>query len=311
MVGVHVADVRHELRQRLSFQMMLHDGTIITANSSTNRDLFWAVRGGIGGNFGVLLKVTYRVYVIPPVWGWTLAWLAAQSGPRPVLSALQAGFMRRGASPRLGYMANRAPTRTSNSWCCSACMSGRGPTGSQRSHRLQQMGNRPLLVDHVGSYAEMDDYLDDHPFLIPDVPNQGTKEAKQAGYIDRTLTPAEWQSIIDYYVNTTHLPFQTAMIQPYGGAISAYGPHDSSFFHRNVDMDFFVDVFWVNDNHEAPAKQWLAGYFDLVTLIAIRKKYDPKHVFTFPQCIQPYAGSDQADDTPVVDRLGIDQSIVT
>ena len=39
-----------------SFRMMLANGRTVTASPDINSDLFWAVRGGTGGNFGVLLN---------------------------------------------------------------------------------------------------------------------------------------------------------------------------------------------------------------------------------------------------------------
>jgi len=42
--------------------VMLADGRTVRANASLNPDLFWAVCGGTGNNFGVLLEVTYRLH---------------------------------------------------------------------------------------------------------------------------------------------------------------------------------------------------------------------------------------------------------
>ncbi|KAA8645231.1 uncharacterized protein ATNIH1004_006650 [Aspergillus tanneri] len=41
---------------------MTAEGKIVTANEYQNTDLFWALRGGGGGTFGVVVDVTVRVY---------------------------------------------------------------------------------------------------------------------------------------------------------------------------------------------------------------------------------------------------------
>jgi FAD/FMN-containing dehydrogenase len=47
----------------LEVDMVLADGSFITANAKTNQDLFWAVRGG-GGNFGVVTAFTFKLHPI-------------------------------------------------------------------------------------------------------------------------------------------------------------------------------------------------------------------------------------------------------
>ncbi|KAJ5619478.1 hypothetical protein N7510_003462 [Penicillium lagena] len=48
-------------------EMVTPTGEIITANECQNTDLFWAVRGGGGGTFGVLTKVTIRTVPSTPI----------------------------------------------------------------------------------------------------------------------------------------------------------------------------------------------------------------------------------------------------
>ncbi|PON27665.1 hypothetical protein TGAM01_v203432 [Trichoderma gamsii] len=48
-------------------EMVTPQGEVITANECQNTDLFWAVRGGGGGTFGVLTKVTVRTVPSKPI----------------------------------------------------------------------------------------------------------------------------------------------------------------------------------------------------------------------------------------------------
>jgi FAD/FMN-containing dehydrogenase len=59
----------------LSADVVLADGSFVTATEKENSDLFWAIRGG-GGNFGVVTSLTLRLYPVDTVvWGpmlWSL-----------------------------------------------------------------------------------------------------------------------------------------------------------------------------------------------------------------------------------------------
>jgi FAD/FMN-containing dehydrogenase len=46
----------------LEFELVLPSGAIVTANARRNPDLFWALRGGGGGTFGVVTRVALRTH---------------------------------------------------------------------------------------------------------------------------------------------------------------------------------------------------------------------------------------------------------
>jgi FAD/FMN-containing dehydrogenase len=48
--------------QALAFQVVTADGRFVTASEGENTDLFWALRGGGGGTFGVVTSVTVKAY---------------------------------------------------------------------------------------------------------------------------------------------------------------------------------------------------------------------------------------------------------
>ncbi|HEY7778885.1 MAG TPA: FAD-binding oxidoreductase [Ktedonobacterales bacterium] len=57
----------------LSVDMVLADGSFVTANADEHPDLFWAVRGG-GGNFGVVTSFKFRLHPVSTVYGGPIFW---------------------------------------------------------------------------------------------------------------------------------------------------------------------------------------------------------------------------------------------
>lgn len=47
-------------------------GEILTANKFQNSDIFWTIRGGGGGTFGVITEITMKAYPMPTTTTWTL-----------------------------------------------------------------------------------------------------------------------------------------------------------------------------------------------------------------------------------------------
>jgi FAD/FMN-containing dehydrogenase len=50
----------------LEMEVVTPNGDIVTANTESYPDLFWALRGGGGSTYGITTKITYKVYPMPP-----------------------------------------------------------------------------------------------------------------------------------------------------------------------------------------------------------------------------------------------------
>jgi FAD/FMN-containing dehydrogenase len=62
----------------LGVDMVLADGSFVTADEKQNTDLFWAVRGG-GGNFGVVTSFLFRLHPVNTVLAGPTLWPAEQA----------------------------------------------------------------------------------------------------------------------------------------------------------------------------------------------------------------------------------------
>lgn len=62
----------------LSADVVLADGTVVTADENTHPDLFWALRGG-GGNFGVVTSFEFRAHPVRTMYAGPTFWPLSQS----------------------------------------------------------------------------------------------------------------------------------------------------------------------------------------------------------------------------------------
>src|SRR5215469_2673345 len=58
----------------LSAQVVVADGRLLTCDAGQESDLFWALRGGGGGNFGVVTSLTFQAHPVTTLSLFTLQW---------------------------------------------------------------------------------------------------------------------------------------------------------------------------------------------------------------------------------------------
>ncbi len=63
----------------LEAEIVTADGAVRIANACTNPDLFWALKGGGGGSFGVVTRLTLRTHDLPEFVGAAIMTIQAKS----------------------------------------------------------------------------------------------------------------------------------------------------------------------------------------------------------------------------------------
>ncbi|MEZ5970575.1 MAG: FAD-binding oxidoreductase [Hyphomonadaceae bacterium] len=63
----------------LEAEVVTADGRVRVCNERRNSDLFWALKGGGGGSFGVITRVTVRTHELPEHFGWASGVIKANS----------------------------------------------------------------------------------------------------------------------------------------------------------------------------------------------------------------------------------------
>ncbi|KAL9008904.1 MAG: hypothetical protein Q9173_006017 [Seirophora scorigena] len=82
----------------LSAEVVLANGSLATASSTSHTDLFWALRGA-GHNFGIVTSYRFRIYDVPPDNSWTLESYVYTEDKLEQVLELTNTFAERGKQP--------------------------------------------------------------------------------------------------------------------------------------------------------------------------------------------------------------------
>jgi hypothetical protein len=296
-------------------RVMLFDGQIVHASEQENPDLFWALRGGTGGNFGILLQIKYQLHALEHVWVFALQW-DVEHAPG-VISEIQDKILKESKYPELGFMLNLCKKGGQPSLLMQGLCVGKRSAGLDFLAGLDCFAGQSLLVDQVTSYSAGVELLDCEPFAIPDFPAgwemKDNLVFKEAGYVSRDVPASSWAQMIDLYTRGSG-DFDMVVLEPYGGNIRKIPANKNAFIHRQVDFNIYGNVF-VNASEPdlAGARKWLDDVFaDLrnftnghryqnypkrnlenyrwaywgesyPALERVKKRYDPEGVFRFEQ----------------------------
>jgi len=325
----------------LAMRVMLADGRTVIADPTRNRDLFWAMRGGTGNNFGVLLGVTYALHELGDLWGFRLQW-GMDLAPA-VLQELQRSFTKTGP-PKLGYLAGlTTDTRPDGKGTTPALVvfgmyDGPREEGLAAIEPLFAIGDPELQIDQVASYLRLNHEVIEKPYPVPDP--RDTSDVVRSAIISDLVTLGEWKTLCELFQQAPNLG-DFICIEPYGGAINAVPAGANAFMHRDADMDLWAGSYWGTDDERPAAEEWLeslmvghvqsmsndqsyqnypnrteirfrsaywAQYFPC--LLRIKQKYDPHDFFHYQQCVSPAHGPAAPENEELCRELGVFDEVV-
>ncbi|HET7453183.1 MAG TPA: FAD-dependent oxidoreductase, partial [Thermoanaerobaculia bacterium] len=137
----------------LEAEIVTADGEIRIANAWSNPDLFWALKGGGGGSWGVVTRVTLRTHDLPEFFGYAGATITAKSDAafRQLIARFVAFYRENLFNPHWGEQAKIHPKNA-----IEISMVSQGLAGSE----IERVW-KPLLDWAKGSadFVVTDDYL--------------------------------------------------------------------------------------------------------------------------------------------------------
>jgi hypothetical protein len=294
-------------------QVVLADGSTVRASATQNADLFWACRGGGGGNFGVVTEYTFATSPATPIGYATLRWndadmerviagwqqrLPAAPGTSWPVLHLQTGSKHVTPSIQV-FTLGTTPTAEVNALIAAIGRTPAARTTTQYTHKeaLQQVAGCAGFTDSQCQLAPA---------------GKLTRRAHVNGsdVLGRALTTSEISTISGYLRTRAKTNGSTILIlEPLGGAVGSKAGADTAFpwrtalasvqwkvtFSSTPSASLRTSTYnWITTGHTKfgsasvgayinylePARP-LSAYYgsNYARLRRLRTTYDPHHLF--------------------------------
>lgn len=291
--------------QLVETEIVIAAGERLVCNAEQNPDLFWACRGGGGGNFGVNVSLTFQTFLVGDYTFFRLNW---HEGVEDVLPA---------ALELLPSMPDRLGCKL------------RAEAGRERRLELlgQLAGTPEELTELLSPLYRIAKPSQETKRLLPywecqePLAEEGSPEYshERSRYIFHTLSQDAIATMLDFLRRWpgTHAGAEWKMFLA-GGAVAAVAPAATAFVHRSAIMLSTIDLTWTEEDDAATVadnESWLGAFHDamrpftsdecfqnfidgaetnylrayygenLERLVEVKRRYDPGNLFRFQQSI--------------------------
>lgn len=286
----------------LEAEMVDAEGNLLTANRRENSDLFWALRGAGGGNFGVVTSYKFRLPKVDKITLIQLRWDNNRLARDEFLAVWQewlknlnnrtsafGGIFKLGAWINCFFFGEPKEARTIM---------------------------KPFLVIPDMTLKKIE-YVDFIQAVDTIAATYGERTAFKtaSGFVCRNLGREELEGLIDIIKEAPSDESSTIRVYSLGGAVRDVAPKGTAFYYRDADYIMAISSEWEHEQ-AAPANEiWVEEGFRYIKRLTegsyvnfpysglknyesayyggnaeklrrIKSKYDPDNVFSFPQSIR-------------------------
>jgi len=285
----------------LELQIVNADGDLLTANSHINSALFWACRGAGGGNFGIVISYTFKVYKVNKI---TLIQLRWNEISRDKFLELWQCWLK----------------TVDKKISCFAGFSKEGiylngffyGTKSEAERILKKFLLLPGLLET--SSIEYVPFIDAvsaiGAFYGP--PNRFKSTGR---FVYETFSKKDIRKLVEYVDNSPGDNNCSIRFYSLGGEIKKIPSNSSAYYYRNAQYIIGITADWEKDSDAELYKDWVAQVLKYIKpltngsyvnfpygglkdygnayygknyprLQEIKKIYDPDNIFNFKQSIK-------------------------
>ncbi len=300
----------------VAVSLVTADGKLLECSAHEHPDLFWACRGGGGGNFGIAASFRFRTHQVGNVSYYRVIW--PWSNATAALKAWQ-GFAPHAPDELFStfFMGTTGPKGQGTE---PAVGSGGQFFGSQAelTNLIAPLTSAGPTHVTVGTLSYMDAMLrwaGCHSVPECDAGGQLTFKGK-SDYVNQPLSDtgiATLQSALEANQANASLGRAQLISDSYGGAINRVHPSETAFVHRNSlfsiqyvsawngggsgDLQWLKNLYAAMRPHvsgfayqnyiDPDLHTWKHAYYgsNFKRLVAVKRKYDPHDTFRFAQSI--------------------------
>ncbi len=304
----------------LEADVVLADGTFVTASTAKNPDLFWALRGG-GGNFGVVTSFLSRTHPVSTVHAGPMLWPLDSA---PEVMRWYAQFIREAPEELNGFFAFLTvppappfPEHLHLKKMCGVvwCYSGPEERAAEAFRPAEAFGPPTFSFHAVMPYPMVQGMFD---ALYP----PGMQWYWRADFVKELSDGA----ITEHVKYAAEMPtmWSTMHLYPIDGAVHRVGKNDTAFSFRDAQWAQVIVGVDPDASHSGAITAWTKAYHDALhpyaaggayvnfmmdegqeriqatyrenypRLAEIKRKYDPQNLFRVNQNIQPAEGRARA-----------------
>ncbi|WP_129728724.1 FAD-binding oxidoreductase [Ectobacillus funiculus] len=281
------------------------DAKLIKANKHLNSDLFWACRGGGGGNFGVVTSFTFRIHPISTVSIFSITWewedfeaaFDAWQHWAPETEALLTSEIE-------------LKSKEANQIIAQGEFVGTSSRLEQLLWPLTTTGSPTSILIREVPYIEAVRFFEDSSGNIP------APRKRSGSFVNKPFPMKAILTMKDFLANA---PNEKSGIwhQSLGGVAGRIAPNETAFYYRDAIIAQQYFATWNEPSEERQNARWIEALRDALSpyttgdyvnwpdqcirdwptayygenfhrLREVKTEYDPFNVFKFPQSIPPF-----------------------
>ena len=312
-IGYLVRGYGLSIDNMISADVVLADGSFVTASERENEDLFWGLRGG-GGNFGVVTELQFQLHPVDQVYAGPIFYNLEDAATllkmfdEFITDAPEefGGFPGFQIAPPLPFI----PENRHGDTLALAVVHWSGPLDQAEKALKPFRDVAPIVADGTGPlpYPALNGAFD---AIYP----KGIR-AYWKGAFAKEL-PAE--AIAAHVEHGSRVPEVSATMHlyPINGACHRVGGGDTAFAYRDAKYGMVILDSWMDPSKDAERIQWVRDYYNAISpyaepggyinfmqdddygrihdnyrqnfdrLVQVKRAYDPHNLFHINQNIAP------------------------